>query len=631
MEPREERRLTTILSADVVGYSRLMAADEAGTHAQLKTLRKELLDPKTADYHGRTVKLTGDGALMEFASVVDAVKFAADVQRAMADRNAAVPEDRRITFRIGINIGDIIVEGDDIYGDGVNVASRLEALAEPGGICVSRTVFDHVRSKVALSFEDLGAQEVKNIPEPVQIYRVLIDPAAASASSTAKRGGRKPWLWAAAAVAVIALIGAGAYVVWLPPWAPALKAASIENMAFPLPDKPSIAVLPFENLSGDAEQDYFVDALTENIITELSRFSDLFVIARNSSFTYKGQAVKVQQVAEDLGVQYVLEGSVQRSADRLRVTTQFVDALTGKHEWAERYDRDVSDIGYVQDEVTEAIVSRLGGFQGQVAEAARKRAMRKDPPNLNAYEALLIAVEHKHRFTQEGNAIAEDMLKKAIHLDPQLARAYVALAWVYAHQFFFGWSDSADESLDLGLATARKAVALDDSDAEAHWVLADLLMSTRNTAQAISRYERALELNPNNADLLTDWGWNLAYLGRANEGFDAIKKAMRLNPYYPDWYRRALGDAAYTARMYDEAIATLTEVETHMLPSRLTLAASYAQLGRRDAAQAQMAKALEFDLDAKRENMGYLSAYPHKNPADEEHWRDGLRKAGLPE
>jgi class 3 adenylate cyclase/TolB-like protein len=323
-EDRAERRLTTILAADVVGYSRLMAADETGTLTSLKAIRREVFEPKNAEYRGRVVKLMGDGTLMEFGSVVDAVAFAVDVQRAMALRNADVPEDQRITYRIGINIGDIIVEGDDIYGDGVNVAARLEGLAEPGGICVSRTVFNHVQGKVDLGFDDLGEQEVKNIPKPVQVYRVLLDTKAAALVTPVVQGVARPkhrwWLVTAAAAAVLVPAVGGA--LWWQPWAPDVEPASVDAMALPLPDKPSIAVLPFANTSGDPEQDYFADGITDDLTTDLSKLSGLFVISRNSAFTYKGRAVKVRDVAEELGVRYVLEGSVRRAGDQVRINAR---------------------------------------------------------------------------------------------------------------------------------------------------------------------------------------------------------------------------------------------------------------------------------------------------------------------
>ncbi len=330
-----------------------------GTLTSLKALRRELIEPKTAEYHGRVVKLMGDGTLMEFGSVVDAVRFAVDVQRKLAERNAGVPEDRRITYRMGINIGDIIVEGDDIYGDGVNVAARLEGLADPGGICISRPVHTQIKGKVDLAFEDLGEQQVKNIPEPVRVFKVLLDaPIAehtAAPAPAAKRSLR--WPLVAAGLAVLAIVAGIAF--WQRPWEPREEPASEANMAFPLPDKPSIAVLPFNNMSDDASQDYFADGMTEDLITDLSKISGLFVIARNSSFSYKGQQVKVRQVAEELGVRYVLEGSVRRAGDEVRINAQLIDAMTGGHLWAERYDGTLEDIFDLQDQVTEQIVAAL--------------------------------------------------------------------------------------------------------------------------------------------------------------------------------------------------------------------------------------------------------------------------------
>jgi TolB-like protein/class 3 adenylate cyclase len=394
-----ERRLTTILAADVVGYSRLMAADEAGTLTSLKALRRELIEPKTAEHHGRVVKLMGDGTLMEFGSVVDAVTFAVDVQRAMAQRNADVPEDQRITYRIGINIGDIIVEGEDIYGDGVNVAARLEGLADPGGICVSRTVFDHVQGKVDLGFDDLGEQEVKNIPKPVQVFKVLLDSPAAEPATVAAPVAKRSLSWPLVAGGLALLIVVVGLALWQQPWSPREEPASVENMAFPLPDKPSIAVLPFANMSGDPEQEYFADGMAEDLITDLSQISGLFVISRNSAFIYKGKTVKVRQVAEELGVRYVLEGSVRRVGDEVRINAQLIDATTGGHLWAERYDGTLDDIFDLQDRVTEQIVAALAvSLTGEeLAEQARHGT-----ENAQAHDAYLQGWAHYKVLTPEA-------------------------------------------------------------------------------------------------------------------------------------------------------------------------------------------------------------------------------------
>jgi adenylate cyclase len=354
-----ERRLTTILAADVVGYSHLMAADDAGTLAQLKAHRKEVIEPRTGEHHGRVVKLMGDGTLMEFGSVVDAVNFAVEIQRAITERNVGVPEDRRITYRIGINIGDIIVEGDDIYGDGVNVAARLEALAEPGGICVSRTVFDHVEGKVEIGFEDLGAQKVKNIPEPVQTFKVLLDSPAAKHAIVGTPAAKRTLRWPMVAGSLIVLVILSGALLWQRPWEERQELASVDAMPLPLPDRPSIAVLPFNNISDDPSQEYFVDGMTEDLITDLAKIESLFVIARNTVFTYKGKSVVVPDVARELGVKYVMEGSVRRVGDVVRINTQLIDGASGAHIWAERYDGDLADIFALQDNVTSEIVAQL--------------------------------------------------------------------------------------------------------------------------------------------------------------------------------------------------------------------------------------------------------------------------------
>ncbi len=357
-EERVERRLAAILVADVVGYSALIRADEEGTRAAVRQHNAETVEPQIAAHNGRIFKTVGDGLLAEFASVVDAVRCAVEIQNAIKDHNADVVAEKRVEFRIGVNLGDVIVEGDDLHGDGVNVAARLEGLAEPQGICISGSAFEQVRDKLELGFEDLGDQQVKNIDRPVRAYRVLSDPDDAGKIVTAPTKRATRWKVPALAAALVVIIAAGG-LAWWQPWAPDVEPASVERMAFPLPEKPSIAVLPFDNLSGDPEQDYFGDGIAENIITALSKIPDMFVIARNSSFTYKGKPVKVQQVAEELGVRYVLEGSVQRSGDQVRVTAQLIDAVTGHHLWAERYDRQLTDIFALQDDIAQNIVTAL--------------------------------------------------------------------------------------------------------------------------------------------------------------------------------------------------------------------------------------------------------------------------------
>jgi adenylate cyclase len=582
--PSVERRLTTILSADVVGYSKLMGADEVGTLAQLKTHRKELIEPKTAQYHGRVVKLMGDGALMEFASVVDAVLFAADVQREMDKRNAAVPEDRKITYRVGINIGDIIVDGDDIYGDGVNLAARLEGLAEPGGVCVSGTVFDQVKGKLDLGFEDMGPQAVKNIAEPVRAYQVMLEPPRAFDA---------------------------------PP---------------PLPDKPSIAVLPFDNLSGDPEQEFFADGMAEDIITALSKYRWFFVIARNSSFTYKGRAVDVKQVAKELGVRYVLEGSVRKGGDRIRVTAQLVDAETGNHIWAERYDRNIADIFAVQDEITEQIVSAI---EPELGAAERERARRKPPESLDAWDRFQRGLWHVHRINEQDHSEAERLMREVVQIDPGFSPAYAYLALRCYLAAIHGFAEDDAKTLAEGHALGTKAVTLDRNDPVAHFALARILTMQGETEAAIAESNTAISLNPNCTHGHHSLGWAL-YWGRADAeaALEHFSTALRLNPRDPlRWITLMMTGAALRfLKRYDEAIewgrAACQYSEAEFLP-HLHLAASFGQAGRIDEARAAITKALEWKPDLTITFMSERYATLH--PAMRGPFFDGLRKAGLPE
>ncbi|MDH3690688.1 MAG: adenylate/guanylate cyclase domain-containing protein [Gammaproteobacteria bacterium] len=578
-----ERRLTTILAADVVGYSRLMAADEAGTLAQLKALRKELIDPKTAEYGGRVVKLMGDGTLMEFASVVDAVNFAVDMQRAIAQHNINVAQDRRIIYRIGINIGDIIVDGDDIYGDGVNIAARLEGLAEPGGICVAHNVFDQVKTKVEAGFEDVGDREVKNIPEPIRVYRVTLD-----GPTEVNKG---------------------------------------ENKTLSLPDKPSIAVLPFTNMSSDPEQEYFSDGITEDIITELSRFRELFVIARNSSFSYKGKAIKVQGIATDLGVRYVLEGSVRVAGDRIRITAQLIDAETGHHVWSERYNREITDLFALQDEIAQTVA---GAVAGRLKLTAEDRAERKPIENLEAYDYALRG-QSIIADTKENNLRARQAYEKAIELESTLTTAYVGLARSYIIESFNYWWDPNDRPLDHALEYAAKAVSLDNTDSKAQLILGSALISRAEYEEAKVHLERALELNPNDGDAFALMGVFLQATCKPQEAIDSYRKAMRLNPYYPAWYVLRLGSAYYDARQYEDALIPLKEAierNPKFKQARLTLAATYAQLDRIEQARNQVERLLADHPDASIKQEGQWEF-----ARDEwvEHWIGALRKAGLPE
>src|SRR5437879_633292 len=467
-----ERRLAAVLAADMVGYSRLMEVDETGTLARLKTHRIELIDPAIAKNRGRIIKTTGDGMLVEFHSVVDAVTCAAEVQRRMARRNVDVSPARWIQFRIGINLGDVIVEEDDIFGDGVNVAARLEALAEPGGICVSGAVRDQVGHRLDdIAFEDIGDQSVKNIARPIRVFRVRLE----SGATTAPEGAKD-----AAVASTIA-------------------------------KKPSIAVLPLVNMSGDPEQEFFADGLTEDIITELSRFHDLLVISRNSTFVHKGKAVKVQEVAREFGVDYVLEGSVRKAGNHIRVTVQLIDAETDRHVWAERYDRKLEDIFAIQDEVTGAIVATL---PGRVEAATQERAKRQRTDNMAAYECVLAAKVLHHRSRREDNAEAQILLERAIALDPNYAHAHAWKACVLGQTWIYGWCKDRDATFQQVADELQIALALDDNDSDVHRILAAVNLTRDDHERAAYHQERALALNPNYDLVVVQQGELLTWLGR---------------------------------------------------------------------------------------------------------------------
>ncbi|MBW1771120.1 MAG: adenylate/guanylate cyclase domain-containing protein [Deltaproteobacteria bacterium] len=458
-----KRKLTAILSADVKGYSRLMGEDDEATVRTI-TAYREVITKVVQKHRGRVVDSPGDNILAEFASVIDAVSSAAEIQEELRVRNAELPEDRKMEFRIGINLGDVIHEEDRIYGDGVNVAARVESLAEAGGICVSGTVFDQIESKLPLGYEYLGEQSVKNISKPVRVYKALMDPDAVGKVIGEKRAEPRRGQRAALAVVTALLLIVASLLIWRVAFPP-LEVASVERMAFPLPDKPSIAVLPFDNLSGDSSQDYFSDGITENVITALSNISNLFVIARNSTFTYKGKPVKVQQVAEDLGVHYVLEGSIQRSGDHVRITAQLNDALTGHHLWAENYDRKFEDIFALQDDITEQVAIAL---EVKLTEGEQARIRRRHTDNPEAYEYFLRGLEVGRRFTKEDNAEARSLYEKAIALDPNYAHAWQEIGRLHYRDARFGWTDTPAQSLELAEEFAQKTLAMDDSDAVAY-------------------------------------------------------------------------------------------------------------------------------------------------------------------
>jgi TolB-like protein len=591
-EQRTQRRLAAILAADVVGYSRLMQRDEAGTLAALKARRSEVLQPVVSRHRGRVVKVMGDGVLVEFASAVDAVECAVRLQEAMEAANAGLSEDRRIVLRMGINLGDVMVEGSDLYGDGVNIAARLEAAAEPGSICVSETVCSHVRTKVALRFEDLGERSLKNIAEAIRVYRV------SAVNDGAYRTHRAPSL-------VL---------------------------------KPSIAVLPFTNMSGDPEQEYFSDGITEDIITALSRFRNLEVIARNSSFTYKGKAVNVATIAWELGVEYVLEGSVRRAGQRVRVTAQLVHAASNKHVWAERYDRELTDIFAVQDEVTHSIV---GTMAVELDEEFRKQARHKSPEDLQAYEHWLRGKSAVNLMGQEKLTEARQHFERAVAIDPSYARAQSGLSQSYmweALQFPLP-DESRAAAWEKAFEHSQRAIALDDADYEAHLIMAWWYLYRRDSDLTKNHLDRAIKLNPNAADVLADAAYLFALLGETGEAIECGQTALRLNPHHPGWYVIFLSFALFTARRYPEALAVRASAPGFYIDSHFVEAAILAHMGRLDEAKRsaeigilRLAKTPGGALAiAEGRVVGLLlENNPYFRQEDQRHFAEGMRKAGVP-
>jgi adenylate cyclase len=621
------RKLAAILSADVAGYSRLMGEDEAATHGTL-TAYREVFAQLIAQHQGRVVDTAGDSVLAMFDSVVEAVRCAADVQQALQARNEALPAARKMAFRVGVNLGDVIEQADgSIYGDGVNIAARLQALAEPGGICISGTAYDQIKHKIALEFDSLGEKSVKNIAEPVRVYRVR--PEAQDAEYRVRLGvsarslaSRKALFAAAAAVLVVA----GALGVWKyasrdgsPP--PQVATAP----ALPLPDKPSIAVLPFVNMSGDPEQEYFSDGMTEDVITSLSKLSGLFVIARNSVFAYKGQAVRPERVSRELGVRYVLEGSVRKAGNRVRITAQLIDATTGYHLWAENYDGDLEDVFALQDRITRQIVAALAPKL-----TAPEHPRRQETDSIEAYDHLLRGVALFYDYNKDSNAMARQRFERAIALDPNYAKAYVWLSWSHFVDWELQWTDGPG-ALDRSHEAATKAVALDDSVSDAHTVLGwTILWKNRQHDIAIAELERAVSLDPN-----SEWAHGflaeaLNLAGRPDEAIGFTKRAMRLDPNYPPWLVFHLADSYFLLRRYDEALAALHDSlrrNPNFLPARRTLAAVYAELGRDKEARAEVGQILRISPDASLERWRDRLAF--KNAVDVERYVAGLQKAGL--
>ena len=584
-EGRVERRLAAILAVDVAGYSRLMGADEEGTHERLKAHFAELVHPKVAEHRGRVVKNTGDGLLSEFPSVVDAVRCALEVQREMIARNAATPAGHRIEFRMGINVGDIIIEASDIFGDGVNIAARLEALAEPGGICLSAAAHEQVRDRLDLAFDDLGEQQVKNIARPVRTYRVAL-----GASSRAA----------------------------LPPLS--------------LPDKPSLAVLPFQNMTGDAEQEYFVDGMVEEITTAIARLPWLFVIARNSAFTYKGKAIDVKQVAQELGVRYVLEGSVRKAGNRVRITGQLIDTTTGAHIWAERFDGALDDIFELQDQVASSVA---GAMEPKLRQSEIERASRKPTANLTAYDLYLRALAQSYRLTEDGVAEALVLARQALVIDPSYAPAAALVGWCRVVQRGRGWGALSDEDIAEACLLARQALEAERDDAEtirqAAWSLFAL---AGEVAMAAAALDRVLARNPNAARAWSARGIMHALRNEPEAAIEAIERARRLSPFdrHAAGYAANIAVAHLVARRFEQAIEwadrALHDQPRTVVGMRAKVVA-LAHLGRLDKAGTELSRVLA--VQPKGTIAGFREHAHFMAPEVLELYVDGLRMAGLPE
>jgi adenylate cyclase len=585
-EERAERRLAAILATDVVGYSRLMGEDETGTLARLQALRKELLHPKVAEYGGRIVKTTGDGTLIEFPSAVDAVQHAVEVQTAIEPWQADTPVNQRIEFRMGINVGDIIVEEDDIFGDGVNVAARLEGIAEPGGICISGTVFDQIKGKLDLPIEDMGEQQVKNIAEPVRTYRIDLGSLANSNADS---------------------------------HSPAADTGFLE--------KPALAVLPFENLSGDPEQAYFADGLTEDIITALSLWRSFPVIARNSTFVYKGESVNIQEVGQALGARYVLEGSVRKSGDRVRVTAQLIDADTGHHVWAERFDRQFEDIFDLQDDLTQKIAAIVAP---ELERVGHNRVTLNQPQNLDAWSLVQRGLALSEEFTKEANSRSREMFGEALKLDRTYSRAYSGLALTYARALMSGYEASREAAADKALEAARQAVAFDSSDSLAHTVLGIALTWAERRDDAILSLRRAVELNPSHGYARGSLGTLLDLTGHTEEGISLMEEGLRLNPNAPSMMHinSFLARACLNARQYEKAVEWARKAINagpKYQNAYYILAVSLAYLDRDEEARAALDR-------CERIEPGFIATRaqfrPYEDSAANDHIIDGFHKAG---
>ena len=624
------RRLSAILSADVVGYSRLMGEDEFATVSTLRSHRN-LITEKIGSFNGRVVDSPGDNMLAEFNSIVDAVSCAVEIQDALEEKNKELSEDRKMRFRIGVNLGDVVQDGHRIHGDGVNIAARIEGLADPGGVSISGTAFDSVRNKLPYGYQFSGEQKVKNIVNPIRVYKVLTTPEhegkVIGETHFIGRISRKVAITAMALLAIVT-VGLVVYNIHLHQ-SGRIEPASTDKMAFPLPDRPSIAVLPFDNMSNDPEQEYFTDGLTDDIITALSKTRDVFVIARHSAFTYKGKSAHAKQVAEEMGVRYVLQGSIRKAEDRVRVTAQLVDALNGDLLWAERYDRALEDVFSLQDEITMNILTAL---QVKLTEGEKFRVLSRGTTNFSAYQKWQKGRAHMVRFNISDNMIGRELLEKAISLDPEFVSPHVDLAWTHLMEIHLGASDSPKESFKKASQLAQKAVSLDESSPFAQTLLGVILTVKRQHEDAIAQGKKAVDLSPSYSLAQAQLGRTLMYSGRFEEALSWLEKAIRLDPIPMNWFITCVGLCYLHTGRVEKAAEEFKKV-LHRNPKDLTalvrLVVAYSLLDQQQEARSSAAELLR--LNPKFTIASVKKAWPYKNKEDLDLNMNALRKAGLPE
>ena len=625
-----ERRLAAILAADVEGYSRHTEVDEEASTATLRMYRA-VVEEAISAHRGHIFSSAGDGVVAEFPSIVEAIRCAIEIQNEIAERNASVPDKQQMLFRIGVNLGDVICEDNNLYGTGVNVAVRLQQLAEPGGICISQTVYDQVRKIVEIPFQDIGERRLKNISDPVHVYRILPSPLPWLGSLFWRRGRRRFGVAASALILLLAACAASFYLRQ-----PAALWDALLGNGGALSDHAAIAVLPFDDMSAAHDQQYLADGISEELITGLAKFPELIVMSRSATIAHKDKPTDIRQVGKDLNVRYVVDGSIQRSDESVRVTAQLIDATTGSQLWADRYDREINSIFAIRDEITRSIVGTIGGLAGKLAQAEVARLAGKDPNSFTAYDYLTRGWYEWHKFTREGNAAARDLFEKARKIDPDYARAYAGLAWAYADDYDYEWTDDYDKTLKLTLENASTAARLDPNDYQAQWVLGWAYLYNRQYEQAMAHYLRARELNPNDAELLAEMGNFLIFIGQPKRAIDQVKEAIRLNPFHESWYVEYLGWAYEEAGMPKEAVEIFEQAVDLRNPrdDQLwyfpTLAVAYSQLGRADDAR----KIVEILL-SRRPNYSTSEvvsrAFPYKTKELTDKYVNAVRRVGLPE